>query len=42
MGAQVRDFIGNIPSLVEEAKEFFNGVIGDLNHTFDYDFTTLR
>ena len=42
MGAQVKDFIGNIPSLVEEAKKFFNSVIIDLNHAFDYDFTPLK
>ena len=40
MGAQVRDFIGNIPGLVDDFKVFFNGLIQDLNHTFNYDFNT--
>ena len=42
MGSQVRDFIGNIPGLVDDFKVFFNGLIQDLNHTFNYDFNTLK
>ena len=42
MGSQIRDFIGNVPDLVEAFKDFLNGVVKDLNHTFNYDFTNLK
>lgn len=42
MGSQVKDFIGNIPDLVNDAKHFFNDVVVDLTHTFNYDFTDLK
>ncbi len=42
MGSQIKDFIGNIPNLVNDFKHFFNGVIVDLNHAFDYDFSSLK
>lgn len=42
MGSQVKDFIGNIPELVNDFKHFFNGIIVDLSHTFDYDFTGVK
>ena len=42
MGAQVKDFIGNIPDLVNDFKQFFNGIIADLTRTFDYDFSSVK
>lgn len=42
MGAQVKDFIGNIPDLVNDFKHFFNGIIADLTRTFDYDFSSVK
>lgn len=42
MGSQVKDFIGNIPTLVNDFKDFFNKVIVDLSHTFDYDFSGIK
>lgn len=42
MGSQVKDFIGNIPDLVNDAKHFFNDVVVDLTNTFNYDFTGLK
>ncbi len=42
MGSQVKDFIGNIPTLVNDFKNFFNKVIVDLSHTFDYDFSGIK
>lgn len=42
MGSQVKDFIGNIPNLVNDFKHFFNNVIADLTHTFDYDFSSVK
>lgn len=42
MGSQVKDFIGNIPTLVNDFKDFFNKVIVDLSHAFDYDFSEIK
>ena len=42
MGNQIKDFIGNIPDLVDDFKKFFNGVIVDLNYTFNYDFNGVK
>ena len=42
MGAQVKDFIGNIPDLVSGLKDFFNELILDLNRTFNYDFSSIK
>lgn len=42
LGAQVKDFIGNIPDLVNDFKQFFNGIIADLTRTFDYDFSSVK
>lgn len=42
MGSQVKDFIGNIPDLVHDFKQFFNGIIADLTRTFDYDFSSVK
>lgn len=42
MGSQVKDFIGNIPDLVNDFKQFFNGIIADLTRTFDYDFSSVK
>lgn len=42
MGSQVKDFIGNLPGLVEDFKRFFNDIIIDLNHTFNYDFSNVK
>lgn len=42
MGSQVKDFIGNIPDLVNDAKHFFNDIVVDLTRTFNYDFTGLK
>lgn len=42
MGSQVKDFIGNIPDLVNDFKHFFNGFIADLSSVFDYDFTGVK
>lgn len=42
MGSQVKDFIGNIPDLVNDFKHFFNGIIADLTRTFDYDFSSVK
>ena len=42
MGNQIKDFIGNIPDLVDDFKKFFNGLIVDLNYTFNYDFNGVK
>lgn len=42
LGSQVKDFIGNIPDLVNDFKQFFNGIIADLTRTFDYDFSSVK
>ena len=42
MGSQIRDFIGNVPDLVEAFKDFSNNLVGDLNHAFNYDFSGVK
>ena len=42
MGNQIKDFIGNIPDLVDDFKKFFNGLVVDLNYTFNYDFNGVK
>ena len=42
MGSQVKDFIGNIPDLVNDSKDFFNNIIADLSRTFDYDLSSVK
>ena len=42
MGSQIRDFIGNVPDLVEVFKDFSNNLVGDLNHAFNYDFSGVK
>lgn len=42
MGSQIREFIGSIPSLVQDFKEFINNLVINLSHTFDYDFTDIK
>ena len=42
MGSQIRDFIGSIPDLIQELKHFVNSFVTNLNHTFDYDFSSIK
>lgn len=41
IGVQIKDFIGNVPGLVNEFKHFLNRVLLDLSQTFDYDLSSV-
>ena len=42
MGSQIKDFISGLPDLIQDFKHFANGLVKNLNHTFDYDFTSIK
>lgn len=42
MGSQVRDFVGGIPDVIKDVKNFADDFVSNLNYTFNYDFTNIQ
>lgn len=39
---QVKEFVGTIPDILKDMKNFTNNLVSNLSHTFDYDLTDLK
>ena len=42
MGSQIKDFISGLPALIQDFQHFANELVKNLNHTFDYDFSSVK
>ena len=42
MGSQIKDFVSGLPSLIQDFQSYVSDFTKNLNHTFDYDFSSIK
>ena len=42
MGSQIKDFVSGLPALIQDFQHFANELVKNLNHTFNYDFSSVK
>ena len=42
MGSQIKDFVSGLPDLIHDFQHYVSDFTKNLNHTFDYDFSSVK